>query len=192
MAGQGESKASKRRVEARLKQRRAMEMRLAGASYQKIADELGYSGTAGSYKAVMSAMDETIREPAEKLRPLELDRLDGLLETWYPLARAGDEKAADIVLKIQARRARLLGLDAPESAIVLTTGVEATSPTVSALIQRMLGNPDARLASCELAELEEAHNEGSNEQAESGDGIRPLESHADPDGRSAQNSSGNK
>lgn len=97
-------------VEKKIK---ALELRKAGANYQSIADALGYKGPSGAFKAVQSGLRAVLKEPAEELRTLELERLDGILMAIYPLARGGDNAAIDRCLKIMERRSRLLGLDAP-------------------------------------------------------------------------------
>jgi hypothetical protein len=51
-------------------------------------------------------------ESAVELRQLENERLDELLMVFGPKARAGDQKAAAMVLKISERRAKMNGLDA--------------------------------------------------------------------------------
>jgi hypothetical protein len=99
---------------------KALELRKAGASYQQIADKLGYEGASGAYNAVMGAIKATLREPAAEVRALELDRLDRLMVGMWKRAGDGDEKAVASVLSIMDRRARLLGLDAPTRAVVET------------------------------------------------------------------------
>lgn len=111
--GQGPAKDSPKRVTARLKGMKALEMRAGGATYQAIADQLGYADPSGAYGAVERALQATIQEPADKVRNLELRRLDGLwLRAWTRFA-GGDMTAGPLCLKIMERRARLLGLDAP-------------------------------------------------------------------------------
>jgi len=118
----GEPKTSKRRLEAVEKQQRALEMRKRGTSFQAIADELGYSNKSGAYKAVMSAIEKMLREPAEEVRTLELERLDELLSGLWEKAVKGDAAALDRVLRIMERRAKYLGLDAPKESNVNVGG----------------------------------------------------------------------
>ena len=87
---------------------------LAGATYQAIAEQLGYANAKGAHKAVASAMKLTLCEPAEELRELEVARLDAMLLALWRRVQSGDEKAIDRALKIAERRAKLLGLDAPQ------------------------------------------------------------------------------
>lgn len=113
MAGQGESKASKRRIMAQEKKRRALEMRKVGATYEEIQRALGYKSVCSAWKAVQSALRSMIKEPAEEVRKLELARLDRMFRAYWPKVIQGDIQAGNLVLKIADRRARLLGLDMP-------------------------------------------------------------------------------
>lgn len=117
-----ESKTSERRLAAAEKQLNALELRKAGASFQLIADKLGYGGPSGAYKAVESALLKTLQEPANEVRKLEVERLDGMWLALYPAMRSGDPSAIAQGLKIMERRAKLLGLDAP-------TKLAPTDPT---------------------------------------------------------------
>lgn len=92
---------------------RAVELRKAGAGYGAIARQLGYKDRSGAYRAVKAALRELVREPAAELVTLELARLDDLLLALWPEARRGNVAKVDRVLKVMARRAALLGLDAP-------------------------------------------------------------------------------
>ena len=102
-----------RRVQAHTRHLQALELRKAGATYQAIADQLGYSNARGAHKAVASALKATLREPADEVRDLEVARLDAMLLPLWWRVQQGDERAVDRALKIMERRARLLGLDAP-------------------------------------------------------------------------------
>lgn len=107
----GESKTSPRRLEARDRHLKALELRRAGKSYRAIAAELNYANQASVFEAVTNLLRETAREPADALRNLEVDRLDAMLDAINCQVEAGDLLAVDRALKIQARRAALLGLD---------------------------------------------------------------------------------
>ncbi|WP_055477608.1 sigma factor-like helix-turn-helix DNA-binding protein [Sphaerimonospora mesophila] len=121
----------------------ACRLRARGLSYEQIAEQLGVSRS-NAYLAVQRAIADIVREPAEEVRQLELVRLDemhraalGVLEATHyvvdkgkvvmwdgqPLIDDGPVLAAvDRMLKIQARRAALLGLDA-EKKVSLSGGV---------------------------------------------------------------------
>lgn len=118
MATRHEPMDSERRRAALEKQRQALELRKGGVGYRAIADRLGYKSPSSAHEAVETALRRTIQEPADEVRKLELERLDSLLMAMWPQAIATKEKAAnplavDRVLRIMARRAAYLGLDAP-------------------------------------------------------------------------------
>lgn len=108
---------SKRNIKARDRERDAVALRLAGASYDKIAEAVGYSNRSGAYHAVKKYLNKTAAvalETAEELKQQELQRLDAMFLAAYQSATKGDVKYIDSCLKIMAARAKLLGLNAPE------------------------------------------------------------------------------
>lgn len=110
------SRSAARALLARSREQQGLELRLGGASYVQIAESLGMT-PGGAYKAVDRALARQAaqtEEKADKLRRLELARLERLHLGLWQKAKAGDEKAVREVLRIAERRARLLGLDAPK------------------------------------------------------------------------------
>lgn len=96
------------------KKRQALELRKAGVSYSEIARQIGYANKGSAHHIVMDALREVIEAPAKETLAEELARLDGMLMAFYPKAKAGNDKAAAMVLRIMDRRAKYLGLDQPE------------------------------------------------------------------------------
>ena len=120
------AEGSPRMIAARDRQRRTLELRRAGATYEMIGEQVGYSSASGAAKAVSAALKLMLREPADEVRQLELDRLDRLLLAVWSRAIGGpgkpsDDFAIDRCLKIIKQRAELLGLNAPQQHVV---GVE--------------------------------------------------------------------
>jgi Arc/MetJ family transcription regulator len=91
----------------------ALRMRKAGRTFEEIAEALGYANASGAHKAVLAALRETLREPAEEYRNLHRDRLESIYAAYYHKAVSGDEKAAAICHKALADLAELDGLNAP-------------------------------------------------------------------------------
>jgi hypothetical protein len=85
-------------------------LRIQHWSLQEIANKYGIT-RARVHQIICKAFDDTVREPAEKLREIEAARLDRLGKTLEPAVLAGDPAAITPYLAIMARRARLLGLD---------------------------------------------------------------------------------
>ena len=94
------------------KRAKALQLRIAGDTYQQIADAVGYAGRSGAYDAVQSELQKTMEEPRKELRALEIERLNRKLRKW-DLPAETDPRAMQIWLALAERRAKLLGLDAP-------------------------------------------------------------------------------
>jgi hypothetical protein len=114
-------------VNAHDKQIKALTLRKAGVSYQSIADTLGYKTAGGAWVAVKAGLKKTLVEPADELRTLEIARLDDYLKAIANHVSAGNLTAIDRALKIQQRRAALLGLDMPAK-VDVTSGGENINP----------------------------------------------------------------
>lgn len=98
---------------------KVLELRRAGGTWDEIAQLVGYTDASAARKAYLRVTDRNLRETAEDVRDLELSRLDRLMAPyWGPATREGDKKAAELILKIMDRRARLMGLDAPQKSQV--------------------------------------------------------------------------
>ena len=105
--------STEQKLEIAERRKRALDLRLAGVSYRAIAKQEGVShGTIIS--DVQSALAEIPRQSAEELRQTETERLDQLQRAVWPEALKGNLGAVDKAVKIIDRRARLLGLDAPQ------------------------------------------------------------------------------
>lgn len=114
MTGRRPTNASYTHIAPKERQAKALELRKAGLTYQQIADTLGYGSISAAEKAIKSGLKTLIREPAEELRALELERLDKMLASHWKAVLNGHVRSTEVVLRIMARRAALLGLDAPK------------------------------------------------------------------------------
>lgn len=110
---EGESKLSVRRIEAQNKQHQAMELRLAGRTWQEIADHLGYASHTGAYEAVKVALSRSNHEAVEDYRSLTIGRLTKILQVHWPLMLQGDGNATRFCLQTIKDMRDLLGLDSP-------------------------------------------------------------------------------
>jgi hypothetical protein len=112
----GRERSATRRVEA-------FAMRRAGHSFRVIAETLGVS-IGQAHADVMETLRETATleaEQREPVRQMEIARLDAWLTRVQLRIDAGEMTAVDVALRLQKRRADLLGLDAPKR-------LEATGP----------------------------------------------------------------
>lgn len=146
----GESSTSPRRIKAITeKQLNALEYRKLGYSFKQIADALGYRGAQGAYEAVQAALRSVIREPAEEVLQLEVERLDALFVKPYASALQGDLQALSACLAVMGRKARLLGLDAPTK--TETSGPGGGPIPMTAQVHHMT-TADMEAAAARLAE----------------------------------------
>lgn len=113
MARNGEAKTSANRLAAAEKQRQALELRKAGATYDAIARQLGYAGPSSVKKAIDTALARTLKPVADEYRHIHILRLEGMLLALQPAIRAGDPVSIRSAIRVLERESRLLGLDAP-------------------------------------------------------------------------------
>lgn len=129
-------------LEGAERDREACRLRSRRMTYQQISDQLGYGGLGNAHRAVKKVLAEIPRDAGEELLQLELDQLDMMTDAVLKVLEAehytvsqgrliylhedapplADDSpvlaAVDRLLKIQERRARLLGLDAPSKQTV--------------------------------------------------------------------------
>lgn len=103
-----------KRAEVSERRTKAIAMKLAGADWQAIADALGYSDRGAACKDVSRALEQYRREEAaavEELRQVTIARYDRLQAAfWQRAVNDKDPKAADVVLKCLAGRAKIEGI----------------------------------------------------------------------------------
>lgn len=110
----------------------AARLRARWLTYRQIAEEMGYADESGAYRAVQRALKASAQEATEEVRRQEVERLDDMarkvmevIERRHVVVSGNNRyddlqddqptlQAIDRLLKIQERRARYLGLDAPQ------------------------------------------------------------------------------
>jgi hypothetical protein len=150
-------------VTARQREARMLELRRDGRSYTEIGEAFGISRQVAT-RIIQRGMDRIVREPAELVKVMDLERLDQLQvealavlrrrhvavsggkivrgDDGQPLVDDGPVLAAiGKLLDIQARRARLLGLDAPNKHEVLT--LDAIDAEIRRLEEQVAQAPPA-------------------------------------------------
>lgn len=93
----------------------AHQLRIRGVAWADVAAATGYSSASSAIMAVQAYLQKaTLAMSAERQKlalETELARLDALHERWWPAAMGGDEKAANVILKISQQRSKLERLD---------------------------------------------------------------------------------
>lgn len=112
------------RVRARLRDRRAIDLRASGLTFAAIGADLGVTGEAAR-QAVNRALEATataIAREADSLRAMEAERLDRAAAVLLPAVEAGNLRAHEVWQRNRARYSALLGLD-------LKSDAEAPAPS---------------------------------------------------------------
>ena len=108
-------RSDKGRLRAEEQRLKAVQLRLAGATYEQIGQQLGCTRP-NAYYLVSTALARTkarTEDTVEEMRALDLGRMDAMLLGIWQQAAQGNLFVIDRVLKILERRAKLMGLDAP-------------------------------------------------------------------------------
>jgi len=125
------------------KEKKVLELRRGGLTFDLIAQRLGYASASGAHKAYMSACKRIVYEDVVEVRKSEMDRLDiaqaaiwgDLIDTVNTDANTR-AKLVMALMKIMERRARLLGLDMPTKAQVEVTTYDRN--TIDAEVERLV------------------------------------------------------
>ena len=157
---------AERQAEAASRRARAVQLRLGGASFEDIGQQLGVTDTR-AHQLWTDALRRTVKEPADQQRALELQRLDTLqvhltqvlgrrhvtvsggrivtTDDDQPLLDDGPTvSAAQALVRVSESRRRLLGLDPPARADI-NARIHAEVYSVGAL-DRQLEQLTAELA----------------------------------------------
>ena len=154
------------------KEIKVLELRRAGLTWQRIAEETGYADHTGAYAAYKRAIKRTMQQPADELREAELDRIDRLQLALWPKAMKGDNASINTIVRLMERRARLLGLDTPikiQQDVVNWDGNESIDRAVRELAALLTANDAVSISESPMAiEASEV------EPVTAGDGLEEL------------------
>jgi hypothetical protein len=110
--------ASEKTEDAKIRQIKAIQLRVEGHTYRQIAETL--ETTEGAVvQLVRKALNQTHREMTDELRVLETTRLDEALKIAWDILKNPSTSplvklaAIDRVIKLQERRTKYFGLDSP-------------------------------------------------------------------------------
>src|SRR5262245_26121756 len=114
-------KRKSRREEIKKRDAQVLQLRLAGADYDMIADVLGFANRSGPWKIVQKHLEKAIRESAAEIIDIDLARCDYMLRQLWPMIFNDSAKpqqqpilgAFDRIVRIMQHRAKLLRLDQP-------------------------------------------------------------------------------
>lgn len=92
---------------AATKRQRALQLRKAGATYDQVAQQVGYSNRGTAYRAVQAALDELPGETIAETMLLDEQRLEQLVMALWPKAIKGEGWAAERIVKVIELRLKL-------------------------------------------------------------------------------------
>lgn len=104
------SDATDRKVTAAETRKKALELRLAGMTYEQIALECGWKVKSTAKRAVEREIALIPRESAVELKTMQLEVLNQSKLAIFRAVRSGDVFAIDRLLKIMDHEAKLEGL----------------------------------------------------------------------------------
>ena len=154
------------------KEVKVLELRRAGLTWQRIAEETGYADHTGAYAAYKRAIKRTMQQPADELREAELDRIDRLQLALWPKAMKGDNASINTIVRLMERRARLLGLDTPikiQQDITTWTGDESIDRAVRDLAALLTTNDENSSGASDVVE-----HQGESEPITAGNELEEL------------------
>ena len=137
----GESRASGRRLQTLARSREALSLRVEGKTFAEIGTNMGYSEQRAHSVVTRELMrlSAARTEQSEAVLRLEIERLDALWRAVWPTAKEGDLPSIETALRLMARRAKLLGLDAPKH-----LSVEAHAPMALQIIEHVVERIETR------------------------------------------------
>jgi hypothetical protein len=132
------SHSSAAKVQAAERRLQALELRKKGQTFAQIGKALGCSEQRAHFIVTqeLQRLNRVRGEAAAEVARLEAERLDGLHAAFWDKAVGGDVDAANVIIKLANRRAKLLGLDQPASVNIHRLG--ATTP---AIVEEVLDGP---------------------------------------------------
>jgi hypothetical protein len=137
--GGGDRSSRPAQLQARENEQKALALWLKGATFEQIAAAgFGITTASGAWRAVRRALVRIPKKEADQAREAQLARLQALRLLLWNQAASDPIRTAEALIKLEAREARLLGLDMPTR--IEATGKDGAPLTIaldSAIAQRM-------------------------------------------------------
>jgi hypothetical protein len=134
--GGGDRSSRPAQVQAKENEQKALSLWIKGATFQQIAAAgFGIGSASGAWRAVRRALARIPKAEADQARQAQLARLQAVRMLLWNQVSADPIRAAEALIKLEAREARLLGLDMPSKLEVTELGRGALNqwPKQSAL-----------------------------------------------------------
>ena len=117
------AQSAAQRVEIAQRERRAVDLRIAGLTLQQISDTLGLGGRQHAKRMTDRGIGRDRAASVAEWRALTVERLETAHRVVWPRVLQGDLLAVDRMLRISERVSKLLGMDEPMKATIVADGV---------------------------------------------------------------------
>jgi hypothetical protein len=135
--GGGDRSSRPAQLQARENEQKALSLWIKGATFQQIAAAgFGIATPSGAWRTVHRALARIPKQEADQAREGQLARLQAVRMLWNH-AGADPIKAAEVLIKLEAREARLLGLDMPTKVAVTDPDGGIPLETIRRVMERV-------------------------------------------------------
>ena len=127
------------------RRRKAIALRLAGAQYEQIAEQLGYANRQAAREDIRRSLEQNIKEGSadgETLRELNRLRMERLLVVAWQQAMNGDSKAMEAARRMIESMNRMYGIGTTMRVEHIT--IDAVDAEIARLQEKLADN-DRRL-----------------------------------------------
>src|SRR6266853_325012 len=136
--GGGDRSSRPAQLQTRENEQKALSLWIKGATFQQIAAAgFGIASASGAWRAVRRALARIPKQEADQAREAQLARLQAVRMLLWNQASADPIRAAEALIKLEAREARLLGLDMPTKLAVTDPDGGIPLETIRRVMERV-------------------------------------------------------
>ena len=136
--GGGDRSSRPAQPQARENEQKALSLWIKGATFQQIAAAgFGIATASGAWRAVHRALAQIPKQEADQAREAQRARLQAVRMLLWNHAGADPVRAAEALIKLEAREARLLGLDMPTKVAVTDPDGGIPLETIRRVMERV-------------------------------------------------------
>jgi hypothetical protein len=134
------------------RRRKAIALRLAGAQYEQIAEQLGYADRGAAYNDIRRSLEQNLKEGSadgETLRELNRLRMERLIVASWSAATNGDQKAIETTRRLIESLNKMYGIGTTMRVEHIT--IDAVDAEIARLQEKLADN-DRRLGNVPVGE----------------------------------------
>src|SRR5712672_920250 len=136
--GGGDRSSRPAQLQARENEQKALSLWIKGATFQQIAAAgFGIATASGAWRSVGRALARIPKQEADQAREAQLVRLQAVRMLLWNQASADPIRAAEALIKLEAREARLLGLDMPTQVAITDPDRGIPLETIRRVMERV-------------------------------------------------------